>query len=109
MSTELDPTKMLITLTAQELQELVRDTVDRAVRVAIHEAQPSTEHSPAQPRWVDVKGAAQHFGVTPTTIRAWIRNGAPVRKFGPTTQPVIRIDLAEFAAWVERPAPAKAV
>lgn len=88
---------MIVQLTAADLRTLVRDEVDRAVTMVI-EATPTV---PKSDRWIDVAGAAKHYKVTPGTIRNWIAAGAPCRKFGTAGHPLIRIDLAEFEAWVE--------
>lgn len=91
-----DDNRMIVQFTAAELRSLVRDEVDRAVRV-LAETKPPVPSD----KWVDVIGAAKHFGCTPRTIHNWISNGAPVRRFGPKAHPMIRIDLAEFEAWVD--------
>jgi len=89
--------RMIVQLTAADLRALVRAEVDRAVTLVM-EATPTAAKSE---RWIDVAGAAKHYAVTPGTIRNWIAGGAPCRKFGTPNHPLIRIDLAEFEAWVE--------
>jgi hypothetical protein len=88
--------KMIVQLTAGELRALVRDEMSRAAR-AIAEAKPP---SPSD-RWTDVEGAAKHFKCSGRTIRNWIKQGAPARTFGPAAHAMIRLDLAEFEAWVD--------
>lgn len=88
--------KMLVQLTVDELRAVVRAEVERAVMHA-SEIKPPVKSQ----RWRDTDEVAEHFSVTPQTIRNWCRDGAPHRTFGTGKNPVYRIDLAEFDAWVE--------
>lgn len=90
---------MLVTLTAAQLRDMIRSEVDRAVQEIAAVRPPS-----ASERWTDVNGAAKHFKCSGRTIRNWIGRGAPAKQFGTANHPMIRIDLAEFEAWVERSA-----
>lgn len=89
---------MIVTLTAGQLRALIREEVALAVEKIAQVKPPSVSE-----RWVDVAGAAAHFKCSPQTIRNWIAKGAPARSFGPAQHPMLRIDLTEFEAWVDRP------
>jgi phage terminase Nu1 subunit (DNA packaging protein) len=51
-----------------------------------------------QRRWVDVEGAAAHYGVTPRRIRDWRERGMPGKKIGKR----LMLDLHAVDEWLAR-------
>lgn len=91
----LSDDKMIVQLSAGQLRVLLREEVDRAVSRVL-EAKPPAKSI----KWFDVADVADHFKVTPQTIRNWCKNGAPHRTYGAGKATVYRINLAEFEPWV---------
>lgn len=93
---EVADDRMLVQLTVRQLRDAIRIEVDRAIGRVL-EAKPPVKSA----KWIDAVEAADHFRVTPQTIRNWCKDGAPHRTFGTGKTPVYRIDLATFEAWVD--------
>jgi|SRR3990172_8482775 len=79
---------MLVTLTRGDLKALVVEATMQAVKQV---SKPLTA-------WTDVATVAEHFVVSPQTIKNWIvKHGAPARR----VDKEYRIKLAEFEAWYD--------
>jgi hypothetical protein len=79
--------KMVVMLTADELEELV----ERGVRKAL-EQRPAAD----EPRYVDVQALAKRFDVHRTTVITWTKEGCPCVKRGK----VVRFEVAAVEAWM---------
>lgn len=83
---EADDT-MLVTLTVGDLRRILR-----AELAATH------RQTEPPPRWVDVKKAAEHAGVTTKTIHRWIDAGLPATHLGRD----YRFRIPDLDAWLEQ-------
>jgi excisionase family DNA binding protein len=82
-----EPGKLLVTLTVDDLRAIVREELASA-----------NKQTEPPPRWVDVKKAAEHAGVTTKTIHRWIDAGLPVTHLGRD----YRLRITDLDDWLEK-------